>query len=104
MFMIEFNITHTVWDKVSYPVALLKAGGTQLFVQALLNQDHIDVINVDSRIHTAEEKCEDICRLLYPNATYNVVEKLTGPIIIDKDWAINTERDLYEYNLQEAYQ
>ena len=101
--MKTFNITFQRWDMFSIPVALQVAGMTKLYIQALFQQDEINIINIDSRIDSAEPDCEEICKTMYPNCQYNVVEQLTGPFIINENWTIETKKDLYEYNLYEAY-
>ena len=102
-YMKTFNITFQKWDNTTIPIALQRAGMTKLYIQALFNQNEINIINIDSRINSAEQDCEEICKTMYPNCQYNVVEQLTGPFIINDDWTIETEKDLYEYNLYEAY-
>lgn len=102
-YMKTFNITYSKWKDVTRPIAFLKAGGTTLYVEALMNQKDLDVINVDTKIHSADPTCENACKTLHPSCEYNVVNNLSGPIVINDDWKIETERDLYEYNLYEEY-
>ena len=103
-FMTTYNITYDRWSGCEWPVALLKSGGTKLYVHALLQQSNVDTINVDSKIHSADEHCEATCKLLFPNSQYNIVDNLTGPLHINWKWSISKQKDLYEYNLSEVHQ